>query len=352
MTNFKLKGAPLSANIDFMDIHKGKKLKNHHTDRPLDAFDHFKNFQHKVGTLFSDLAKDHQFWTIDGTPLHNLHELYDAFDTMTDDTYQHHVTGDKNDFATWISNVYHDEDLAYKLHRAKNRQQSKRAIEDRIEELINVGEQHATEDSFFKALVKKLSKHNQKLESALIAKKQWILKKEKEMGIWESKNLEQEKRVFEKHQQMEMQEKDLYKKFQGLQTQENKLNTALVKEKKEIEKQSEELKNQQKQIMQEQHIIQKEKHQLDNRKDDIRLKRALRVKHVMSQKNKHIYERVDELLSYAAACVFNRNYKEARDTMSKVKYYYNTLPNEDPHKKDVYKKIIQLRKQITETVRM
>jgi len=349
MSDFKLKGAPLSANINFMDINKHKEQAKE-VHREADAFDNFKSYNHQISMLFSDLPKDHRFWTVDGMPLHNLHELYDAFETMPDTVYQHHVTGDRNDFATWVSNVYHDEDLAYKLHKAKNRLAAKRAIEDRIEELISVGEKHTTEDSFFKALIKKLSKQNQKLEAELNAKKQWILKKEHEMEGWEAKNIEHEKKLYEKYALMEAEEKKLYDKFQHLQSQEAQLTKALADEKKQIAQQQKELEDEQKKIHSEHEKIAEEQKALESHKQDIKTQRDERVKQVMSQRNRHIYERVDELLGYASACIYNHNFKEARDTMSKVKYYYNTLPHEDPHKKEIYKKIMLLRKQLTESL--
>jgi len=356
MSEFRIAPKPLNANPAFMDIHKDKHSHKHTEKEQIsDAFDAFKSYKKNIEMLFSDLPKEHQFWIVDGTPLHNLHELYAALDRMADETFEHHVTGDKNDFASWVSNVYHDEELAYKLHRARHKTQAKRAIEDRIEELINVGEEHTKEDSFFQALIKKLSKQNKKLEAELTAKKQWILKKEKELEAWESKNIEHERHLHDKYKALEHEEQSIYAKFKRLQTQEDELNHALQEEKKQIEEQNRKLaqekqkfEHEHQHLEQEKQAVEHEKDALSRRKIEIREHREIRVKQALSEKHKHIYQRIDELLSYATASVMNKNYTEARDTMSRVKYYYNSLPNEDPYKKDVYKKIINLRKHLSE----
>jgi len=177
MNEFKIKSKPLQANPLFMDIHK------HKVDEPKyeDAFTKYKDYRGKISMLFRDLPHTHKFWLISGIPIKNLHELYHALEEMNDETYFHHVSRQKNDFSEWIKNVYHDEDLAFKLYHAKTRKEAKNAIEERIDQMVDVGDHDKNEKSFFKALIHKLSRQNDKLERELQSKKEWLLRKQKEL---------------------------------------------------------------------------------------------------------------------------------------------------------------------------
>jgi hypothetical protein len=59
------------------------------------------------------------FWTTDGKIIANLVELRDTLTTMTDEVFRHHVTKEKNDFATWIEHVLGDIELADAMKKAK-----------------------------------------------------------------------------------------------------------------------------------------------------------------------------------------------------------------------------------------
>jgi len=352
MTEFRIQSKPLKANPQFMDIHKEKH--KDYTDE--DAFELFSTYSHKISVLFSDLPSEHKFWLSGTVPLRNLHELYNALDSMTDDVYKHHSTG-KNDFSVWIKNVYHDDDLAMRLRHAKIRKQAKRAIEERIDTILEVGETKINDRGFLKALIGKLSRQNDKLANELSVKKEWLTKKQGEMEKWENKNIEQEKKIYDKYKHLENQEQKLYDNFHKLQQQEEALKKALSDEKMQIEEQSRELSEQQHQMFKEREHVEKQKEHIEQQKQHIEEQKKHiehrkldQVKHVLSIKNKHIYNRVDELLSYATACIYNNNFEEAKDTISKVKYYYGTLPAEDPHKREIYQKIITLRNQMNRMV--
>ncbi len=71
--------------------------------------------------LLANVPSDNIFWVSDGRILKNLQELSDALETMTDDTYNYHVTKEKNDFANWVKDVMGGRKLAGELAKAKNR---------------------------------------------------------------------------------------------------------------------------------------------------------------------------------------------------------------------------------------
>ncbi len=321
---FRIRRVPLKPNHLFMDIHKGKE--ESHEKVNIDAFAEYRDYRRRIGLLFSDLPDEHRFWLKSGVSVKGLHELYVELGNMSDETYSHHVNQHKNDFAAWVKNIYQDEELSSSLLRARTRLEAKEAIERRIDSIIGP-EEGKDEKNIFKSLISKLSKQNQKLEKELIEKKDWLNQKQHDLELWEARNVDHEKKLYNKYKVMEQHEQHLYSKFKKLQEQEEKLNTALGQEKKEIEKQKAELKQKQ------------QEHEL--------MKRS-----ALFKKHEPVYTRLDELMSYATACIFNKNYKEARDSMSKVKYYYNTLPNEDPKKKEFYAKIIKLRNYISDALKI
>ena len=59
------------------------------------------------------------FWVHNGPVLKSLDELRDTLKNMSDDTFAHHVFGDKNDFAKWADEALRDLALSKKLLKCK-----------------------------------------------------------------------------------------------------------------------------------------------------------------------------------------------------------------------------------------
>ncbi|MGV8161768.1 MAG: DUF5752 family protein [Candidatus Nanoarchaeia archaeon] len=71
--------------------------------------------------VFSDAPTEHYFVFCNGKPVKNVKELADALETLEDDVFNHHVTFDRNDFATWIKDIFKDAELANKLADVKDK---------------------------------------------------------------------------------------------------------------------------------------------------------------------------------------------------------------------------------------
>ena len=82
--------------------------------------------------VLSDTSSDRCFFCHDGCLSRNLQQLAECLDQMSDDSYNHHVTPVKNDFSTWIRDVFGDDKLANDLARCTNRPEAAKAIRDRI----------------------------------------------------------------------------------------------------------------------------------------------------------------------------------------------------------------------------
>ncbi len=324
-----------------MDIHKKKAAEKIAEVSDEDHYAKFKRYEEKIGLLFADLPKEHRFWLITGSSVSGLKELYKALETMSDETFNHHVRPDRNDFAEWVNHIYHDHDLAAKLKAAGTRRGSRRVLEEHADSILKLEEQPKDEVSFFRAVVKKLSSQNKKLEEELGKKKEWIDRKQKELEEWEMKNRMQDEELAKKYRDLESQERELKVRFDSLQTEGDRLRQQLMDEKRQIEEQDSQ--------------IRKEKEDIARQKKEMFEKREQQhemEKKMLSKRNSHIYIRLDELMSLVTSYVHGKNYKDARDAMSKVKYYYSILPNDDPKKKEFYEKIVRMKKHIDETLSM
>jgi len=71
-----------------------------------------------MAKIIKSVPHKHEFVLADGRRLKNLKELALALSDMADDVFKHHVNDTRNDFASWIGDVYKEKDLAEKLRTA------------------------------------------------------------------------------------------------------------------------------------------------------------------------------------------------------------------------------------------
>ncbi len=69
------------------------------------------------------------------TSLGNLRELAEALDVMSEQTFSHHVTKERNDFAEWISDAVGDAKLAKDVQKQISKEKITRIIQRRLLEL-------------------------------------------------------------------------------------------------------------------------------------------------------------------------------------------------------------------------
>jgi len=63
-----------------------------------------------------------EFILKNGRPLKSIHELQEALEVIDDETFAHHVNGQRNDFADWLRHTFHEERLADKVLGAASSQ--------------------------------------------------------------------------------------------------------------------------------------------------------------------------------------------------------------------------------------
>jgi hypothetical protein len=82
--------------------------------------------------VLSDASGDKRFFGHDGCISSNLRQLADCLAHMSEDSYRHHVTPQKNDFSNWIRHVFGDDKLANDLIGIGSSAGAARIIRDRI----------------------------------------------------------------------------------------------------------------------------------------------------------------------------------------------------------------------------
>lgn len=82
-----------------------------------------------------DVPAEHNFRLRNGNEIKNLHELAFHLAEMDDNTFCHHVNGEKNDFRNWILDIVKDKKLAGRIAGAKDRKSIAKAVEKRVNQL-------------------------------------------------------------------------------------------------------------------------------------------------------------------------------------------------------------------------
>ena len=72
-------------------------------------------------TIKRDAPETSYFVLCNGKPVKNIKELADVMEELEDQIFNYHVTTEKNDFATWIKDIFKDVELAEKLAGVKDK---------------------------------------------------------------------------------------------------------------------------------------------------------------------------------------------------------------------------------------
>ena len=92
------------------------------------------------------------FYLKKGRTVHNLEELAVAFKTMDSEEFNHHVSKEKNDFASWIRHSLNNADLADKISNLKTinsvRLELEKNIKSNSSEKVNPTESKTTRPEF------------------------------------------------------------------------------------------------------------------------------------------------------------------------------------------------------------
>ena len=82
-----------------------------------------------------DVAPEQCFWVNNGPIIKNLEELANALPQLSDDSFKHHVSKEKNDFSKWINEIIGDRLLANELLSSRNRESLIKKMNSRLSAL-------------------------------------------------------------------------------------------------------------------------------------------------------------------------------------------------------------------------
>ena len=86
-------------------------------------------------TYLRDVAPEQCFWVNNGPILKNLEEMANVLPEMNDETFQHHVNSEKNDFSNWVRDVISDQKLANDLLSSRNKESAFKMVNSRLSSL-------------------------------------------------------------------------------------------------------------------------------------------------------------------------------------------------------------------------
>ncbi len=88
-----------------------------------------------MSEFLKDVENGKEFLCKDGRVIRNLEELAQIIKEIPFETFFHHVSREKNDFADWIKQAVGDPVLANRINRAKSRTTMNNMVKKRIFEL-------------------------------------------------------------------------------------------------------------------------------------------------------------------------------------------------------------------------
>jgi len=78
--------------------------------------------------VLGQAPEHHAFVLKDGKKLRSLFELADVLEQTTDDVFGHHVNPGRNDFSTWVRDIFNDKFLADDMKKALHRLEMQRVL--------------------------------------------------------------------------------------------------------------------------------------------------------------------------------------------------------------------------------
>ena len=87
--------------------------------------------------LMTTVNEQHHFHVADGMKLENLMQLMEYLEKMNIETYKFHANESKNDFSSWIKDVFEEPELAENLKTASTKENAQLIIAKKLlKELI------------------------------------------------------------------------------------------------------------------------------------------------------------------------------------------------------------------------
>jgi len=141
-----------------------------------------------------EAESENYFYASNSIIIKNVSELKTALEGMDENTFNHHVNEERNDFSEWINHAIGDKKLAKKLRKAPSKQVMVRILDGKLEK---VEEKEKVIESVEKDIhhEEQHEEQHKEIMDIPLQKIQEVLDKEKEIGLREKKILEVEERI-------------------------------------------------------------------------------------------------------------------------------------------------------------
>ena len=82
--------------------------------------------------LMTTANEQHHFHVADGMKLENLMQLMEYLEKMSDETYKYHANESKNDFSSWVNDVFEEPELAENLKTSSTKENAQLIIAKKL----------------------------------------------------------------------------------------------------------------------------------------------------------------------------------------------------------------------------
>ena len=87
--------------------------------------------------VYGEAPEKYHFVLKDGKKIKNLKELAESLSTMGDDVFHHHVNSFRNDFSSWVNDVFNEKTLAEELKHMNNKLGTELILYKNFEKKLN-----------------------------------------------------------------------------------------------------------------------------------------------------------------------------------------------------------------------
>ncbi len=80
------------------------------------------------GNILGEAPQEFEFYLGDGRKLKSVFELVDALEHMSEDLFKEHVNEIKNDFSSWINDVFSEPNVAKEIKKMKDKIETQKVL--------------------------------------------------------------------------------------------------------------------------------------------------------------------------------------------------------------------------------
>jgi hypothetical protein len=82
--------------------------------------------------ILGEAPQEMEFYLSDGRRLKSVFELVDALEHMSEDMFKEHVNEMKNDFSSWMSDVFKEPNIAKEMKKIQDRIETQKMLMKRL----------------------------------------------------------------------------------------------------------------------------------------------------------------------------------------------------------------------------